>query len=181
MALLTAVGKRKRGEPLPDGYVVVRASEDVVPQGTLPACVHLVTMLTRAATMHDPLAVVPFKAGASMALMTEAALVMRRAVASSLTLQKITDLRRAIDPTQPNFELMQQLYDAGLQQCAVSGVPVFNPSAWTTEQRHAIWQVYVCVAAASDGKEGTERALVAALDKLRGMAAAREVAEDGPA
>ena len=103
LALPTAVGKRKRGQPLPDGYVVVRASEDVVPQGTLPACVHLVTMLTRAATMHDPLAVVPFKVGASMALMTEAALVMRRAVASSLTLQKITDLRRAIEPGESDL------------------------------------------------------------------------------
>ena len=103
MALPTAVGKRKRGQPLPDGYVVVRASEDVVPQGALPACVHLVTMLTRAATMHDPLAVVPFKVGASMALMTEAALATRRAVASSLTLQKITDLRRAIEPGESDL------------------------------------------------------------------------------
>ena len=90
-------------------------------------------------------------------------------------------LRRAIDAVQPNFELMQQLYDAGLRQCAVSGVPVFDPSAWTTEQRDAIWQVYVGVAAASNGKEDTERALVAALDKLRGMAAARGVTGDEPA
>ena len=82
---------------------------------------------------------------------------------------------------KPEKELMQQLYDAGLRQCAVSGVPVFDPSAWTTEQRDAIWQVYVGVAAASDGKEDTERALVAALDKLRGMAAARGVTGDEPA
>ena len=106
LALPAAVGKRKRGQPLPTGYVVVTATEDVVPPGHLPACIHLVSMLTRAAMLSNPLAVIPFNGPGGkvvMALMTEEALATRRTIASGLTDEKIKALRNRPDPKRPDF------------------------------------------------------------------------------
>jgi len=173
LTLLTAVGKRKRGQPLPAGYVVITATEDVVPPGRLPSCVHLVSNLTRAAMLTDPLAVVPFKGRDGqvvMTLMTEEALLRRRAIADGLTPERIADLRRAPHPDRPDLTLMQSLFDSGVQQCMVSGMPVFNPSAWTAERQRSTWRVYCAIATASNSQgDGAAAAVVAALDELRGV------------
>jgi hypothetical protein len=171
LPLPAEVKKRKRGQPLPTGYVVIAATEDVVPPGRLPSCVHLVSNLTRAAMLTDPLAVVPFKGPngqVMMTLMTEEALLRRRSIAEGLTPERIANLRRAPDQERPNLTLMQSLFDSGLQQCMVSGMPVFNPSEWTAEQQRSIWRVYCAIAAASNSRgDGAAEGVVAALDELR--------------
>ncbi len=48
---------------------------------------------------------------------------------------------------------MQQLYDAGIGKCPVSGMPVFNPSACSPGLKEAIWRAYCGVAISVDMKQ----------------------------
>ena len=75
------------------------------------------------------------------------ALATRRAVAKALTSSLITALqrpRRADD--KPNWEPMQQLYDAGLSYDPVSAMPVFDPSACAPALLKALWRGFCGVA-----------------------------------
>merc|ERR1719224_5496 len=103
-----------------------------------------------------------------MTLMTEEALLRRRSIAEGLTPQRIEDLRRAPHPDRPDLTLMQTLFDSGLQQCTMSGMPVFDPSAWTAEQQRFIWRVYCAIAAASTSRgDSAAEGVVVALNDLR--------------
>ena len=77
-------------------------------------------MLTRVVTLAQgrPLECLVFysRAGQWLALMTDAALTVRRDLASTLTPEKLDALRAKPDPTQPQWEQMQELYDAGMHQ-----------------------------------------------------------------
>ena len=92
--------------------------------------------------------IVPFKkAQAKMTLLKgEAALAARRHVASKITQATISALRRPLNPEQPDFDLMQQLYDAGISQCPFSKMPIFDPSACTPKLQTALWRAYCDVA-----------------------------------
>ena len=76
----------------------------------------------------------------------EAALAARRHVASTITPQTIEALRRKPDVEKPDFDLMQQLFDAEIRKCPVSGMPVFDPSACAPALRTALWRHYCGVA-----------------------------------
>ena len=92
--------------------------------------------------------IVPFKkAQAKMTLLKgEAALAARRHVASKITHASMTALRRPLNPEKPDFDLMQQLYDAGISQCPFSSMPIFDPSACTPKLQTALWRAYCDVA-----------------------------------
>ena len=92
--------------------------------------------------------IVPFKkAQAKMTLLKgEAALAARRHVASKITQATISALCRPLDPEKPDFDLMQQLYDAGISQCPFSKMPIFDPSACTPKLQTALWRAYCDVA-----------------------------------
>ena len=77
----------------------------------------------------------------------EDALATRRAVAKALNPSLITALqrpRRATD--KPNWAPMQQLYNAGLSNDPVSGMPVFDPSACAPALLTALWRGFCGVA-----------------------------------
>ena len=86
--------------------------------------------------------IVPFKkAQAKMTLLKgEAALAARRHVASKITQATISALRRPLNPEQPDFDVMQQLYDAGISQCPFSNMPIVDPSACTSKLQTALWR-----------------------------------------
>ena len=90
----------------------------------------------------------PFKkAQAKMTLLKgEAALAARRHVASKITQATISALRRPLNPEQPDFDLIQQLYDAGISQCPFSKMPIVDPSACTPKLQTALWRAYCDVA-----------------------------------
>ena len=92
--------------------------------------------------------IVPFKKNtAKMTLLKgEAALAARRHVASNITHASMTALRRPLNPENPDFDLMQQLYDAGISQCPFSSMPIFDPSACTPKLQTALWRAYCDVA-----------------------------------
>ena len=76
----------------------------------------------------------------------EAALAARRHVASTIKPQTIEALGRKPDVEKPDFDLMQQLYDAGISQCPFSKMPIFDPSACTPKLQTALWRAYCGVA-----------------------------------
>lgn len=76
----------------------------------------------------------------------EAALSARRHVAAAMDSSSVAWLRRPMSPERPEWGLMQQLSDAGLGTCPVSGVPVFDPSRCRPELRRSIWRAYCAVA-----------------------------------
>ena len=47
---------------------------------------------------------------------------------------------------KPDFKLMQQLFDAGIGTCPLSGMPIFDPSKCTPKLRTALWHAYCSVA-----------------------------------
>ena len=76
----------------------------------------------------------------------EAALAARRHVASKITNTTISALLRPLNPEQPDFALMQQLWDAGISKSPCSGMPIFDPSACTSNLQTALWRAYCDVA-----------------------------------
>ena len=132
---------------------------------SLARALHLVDALTRAhltaaATVTDSghlvAASVPFKSNAGLMtlLKGEEALVARRHVASKMTDRAIDALQnRSFDVEKPDFELMQQLFDAGIRKCPLSGMPVFDPSACTPALRATLWRHYCGVATAINTRE----------------------------
>ena len=93
-------------------------------------------------------AIVPFKKNtAKMTLLKgEAALAARRHVASKITNTTISALLRPLNPEQPDFALIQQLWDAGISKCPCSGYPIIDPSACTLQLRTTLWRAYCGVA-----------------------------------
>ena len=94
---------------------------------------------------------VPFVYARNNAKMTllvgEAARTARQEVASKLGPKTIAALRRPLNAEQPQFQLMQQLSDAGISKCPLSGTPIFDPSKCAPKLRTALWRVYCGVAA----------------------------------
>lgn len=99
----------------------------------------------------------------------DAALAARRHVAATLDCAAISRLRRRMDADKPDFSLMQQLYDAGLGVCPVSGMPVLDPSKCGPALQHAIWRAYCGVARSVDSRHlgGTSDALDDLSNQLR--------------
>ena len=138
---------QRRGRELPAGFTIVKAPAGLAP--VLAPVMHLVDALVRMRLLADDTAMsVPFetRAGKMSLLKGDAALAARRQVASHITERTITALRRPLNSEDPDLELMQQLYDAGIRKCPCSGMPIFNPSACSLELRAAIWRSYVGVA-----------------------------------
>ena len=134
---------------------------------------HLVDALTRMRLVASgmPDSSVPFKtnAGLMTLLEGEAALVARRHVALHITDQTISALMSRPDPEKPDLNLMQQLYNAGIGKCPVSGMPVFNPSACAPGLQKAIWRAYCGVAISVNTKQmgRTDEALDTLKEQLR--------------
>ena len=112
---------------------------------------HLVDALTRMRLVMLGTLSASFKTRAARVMTVlnntdDVALEARRYVATHLDEQTIAALRRPLNLEKPNFELMQNLFDAGVGQCPTSGMPVFNPAACSPELRTAIWRCYCGVA-----------------------------------
>ena len=94
-----------------------------------------------------------------------------REVAEKLPVETMRKLRSRLNVEEPDFTLMQELYDAGLFKCPTSGMPIFNPSVCSDALRSAIWRVYCGVATcvnATPADKATEAASVeAALNELK--------------
>ena len=89
-----------------------------------------------------------------MALMTQVALDTRRRIASRLTPELLTKLRKdKLKRNKPDFSLMQQLFDSGLEQCLASGLPVFNPSNCPSPMKEKLWRHFISMADAINTKE----------------------------
>jgi len=99
-------------------------------------------------------------------LRNDAALEMRRLVASQLTVPMIRKLRCRPDPSKPDLALMQSLYDAGFLRCPSSGMPVFNPSACAPGLLEAIWGAYCKIADSVNTKDATPTEALDGLKRL---------------
>ena len=139
----------KRGQPLPEGFRLVCAPDNLPP--SLANTLYLIDVTARMqlAAFGQVAAIVPFvyRKKRKMTLYRgDAALAARRNVASKLTPSMITDLRRARHVDIPNWAPMQQLYDAGFCYDPISGMPVFDSSACAPELLHTVWRLYCDVA-----------------------------------
>jgi len=115
----------------------------------------------------DPLAVISFSTNkGNMDLMTEAAVKARRTIAANITEDTIKALRAKPDPRNPDLELMQTLYDSGLRQCPMSGMPVFDPSKCSATMKESLWRAYCGIALAIDDTSKAAEA-AATLDDLK--------------
>ena len=115
----------------------------------------------------DPLAVISFSTNkGNMDLMTEAAVQARRTIAANIEEDTIKKLQAKPDPRKPDLELMQTLYDSGLRQCPMSGMPVFDPSKCSTTMKHTLWKAYCGIALAIDDASKAAEA-AATLDELK--------------
>ena len=136
----------------------------------LAARMHLVDALVRMRLIASGMVVTstPFST-TNVRVMTllkgEAPLIARRHVALHITEETIKSLMSRPDPEKPNLNLMQQLYDAGIGKCPVSGMPVFNPSACSPCLQKAIWRAYCGVATSVNTKHLGQTD--AALDELK--------------
>ena len=109
---------------------------------------------------------VPFDTGHQKYwIMAQVVKEARQKLASQLTADTFTRLCRPLKIDQPDFDLMQQLFDAGIGQCPLSGMPVFDPSACTPELLDAIWKAYCGVATAVNTKDLGDTS--ASMDKLK--------------
>ena len=70
-----------------------------------------------------------------------------------MTHKALDALRRPFDVENPDFELMQQLFNAGIRKCPLSGMPVFDPSACTPQLRATLWRHYCGLATTINTKE----------------------------
>jgi hypothetical protein len=98
----------------------------------------------------------------------EAALAARREVASKLreAPRALSALRRQeLNVDKPDFELMQLLFDAGVSQCPLSGMPIFDPSKCAPKLRTALWKGLCSVAKTVNTTELGQ--VDEALDELR--------------
>ena len=142
-------------------------------KGELPKVFHLISVLTRIRVASTPLSSIPFKQGNKcMELITDDALEARRAVARSLTEDAIRALRAKPNPREPNFTLMQTLYESGIRQCPLSGSPVFDPSKLEEGEKSVLWGAYCGVAESIDDAKHVP-ATVEKLERLRAMIEAR--------
>ena len=158
---------QRRGQPLHEGFVIVKAPAGLA--CTLARTMHFVDALTRMhlVSVGQPVASVPFVYnGVKLSVLHgDAALAARRHVASKLTPSMIAALRRPVHIERPDWSLMQQLWDAGIGRWPVSHAPVFNPSACSPELRTALWHAYCDVATTVDTRVFGETG--AALDELQ--------------
>ena len=121
-------------------------------KGELAPRMHLVDALTRMRLLTSGLGYcVPFThRNFRMTLLKgEAALAARRDVASKLreAPRTLSALRRQeLNVDKPDFELMQFLFDAGVGQCPLSGMPIFDPSKCAPKLRTALWKGLCSVA-----------------------------------
>jgi len=156
--------KHARGHPLPDAFVIVETLPGL--SGELCSRFHLVSALTRMRLIASQATSAPFKSHNKLReILPTTALIARRHVASHLTEDTIVALRRPLNPDKPNFHLMQQLYNAGIGKCPVSGMPVFNPSVCSPGLQRAIWRAYCGVASSANTKKLGQTD--AALDELK--------------
>ena len=115
----------------------------------LATVMHLIDSLARMRLLVEATVSVPFSTneGLMSVFRGKAPLTARRYVAAHLTVDTISKLRRGIDPSAPpDFDLMQQLYDAGIGKCPCSGMPIFNPSACADGLLTALWRAYCGIA-----------------------------------
>ena len=125
------------------------------PLGSLAPTFHLLSALTNMHLISEKKGtrMVPFEHGHQKYwIMTQVVKEARKKLASRLTADTFTRLRRPLKIDEPDFSLMQQLFDAGIGQCPLSGMPVFDPSTCTPELRDVIWETYCGVAIAVNTK-----------------------------
>ena len=72
--------------------------------------------------------------------MTEAGLAARRAVASTMTVERLRALRRAPKRDALDISMMREQFQAGLLTCIGSGLHVFNPDH--APQAELLWEFY---------------------------------------
>ena len=113
----------------------------------------------------SPLESVPF--GRNLELVTGAALIARRHVASSLTPETIASLRRKRPSDSRDWTLLQSsLFAAGLRVCPVSGTPICDVDGCSPELREAMWAGLVAIADASQGDTSSFERAMANLSEL---------------
>ena len=107
------------------------------------------------------MACIPFShSNRVMCLLEKGAQESRRELARTLTPDALAAVGKQ-QGTQPNFDAMQELYDAGLRQDPLIGMPLFNPRKCNKELLEAIGTAYQSVATAIN-----EDSLGSTLDEL---------------
>ena len=142
-------------------------------KGELAPRMHLVDALTRMrllSSVSNLGCCVPFthRKIRMTLLKGEAALAARREVAAKLreAPRALSALRRKdLNVDKPDFELMQLLFDAGISQCPLSGMPIFDPSKCAPKLRTALWKGLCSVARTVNTTELGQ--VDEALDELR--------------
>ena len=97
------------------------------------------------------------------ALMTDEALLARKQIAKHLTKKRLDDMQERPRREEPQFELMQELYDSGIGTCPCSDQPTFDPSKCNQQARQALWGLYCEVADVVNGCEGEQTCTVKVL------------------
>ena len=105
----------------------------------------------------------------------ETVLPVRRAIAAHISEESIHALMSKPDPRRPNLSLMQQLFDCGLKQCPVSGMPIFDPSKLDEGEQRVLWRMYCALPLAIDHAAEASEALTA-IDGVRKMLEERRTA-----
>ena len=141
---------------------------------------HLIDALTRmhlrASGMSASSVLFKTRDGLMSVLKGGGPLVVRRHVASHINEGTISALFSRPDPNKPNLDFMQQLYNADIGECPVSGMPVFNPSACSPSLKKAIWRAYCGVATSVNTNQigQTDEALDTLKEHLREHTAGEE-------
>ena len=134
--------------------------------------IKLLSALTR--VLVDPLRSIPF--GRNMELVhLPTVLPVRRAIAAHLSEQAVHALMSRPDPRRPNFGLMQELYECGLRQCPLSGMPIFDPSKLDEGEQRVLWRMYCALPLAINNAAEASEALTA-IDGVRKMLEERRTA-----
>jgi hypothetical protein len=156
------------GQPLPEGLSVFMAPAGLM--GERAALLVLVNLLTRVRLVgREDAAIVPFEFNRKKYCAVygkEAVLQTRRHLGGCLTTAIVAKLRAKPNPNQPDFELMQDLYDAGIGRCPLSGTPIFDPSSCSDELKAVLWRVYCGVATCVNTKELGQK-ILEDLDELK--------------
>lgn len=155
--------EHKRGESLPEGFFL-----SMPPKGlpkTLAPCYHLIEALARQLLITEgrPLASVPFKRDRTHGSILQGKAAHQRArlyAVEHLTPETLQFLRAKPNPQNPNFEAMQQLWDAGIHKDPTSQMPIFNPCAIPLKFRTDLWKAYCGIAVSIDTKGGCEETCV---------------------
>ena len=98
--------------------------------------------------------------------MTDEALLARKHIAQNITKERQDGMQERPRREEPQFELMQLLYNAGIGTYPSSDQPTVNPSKCNQHARQALWELYCDVADVVNGCEGEQTCTVTVLRRV---------------